>query len=146
MLRKAAGVSSGDSPVALVVEDDDQVRSFVTAVLEREGFRVLTASNGSDGLALCRNTPDVRVLLTDGQMGPGPTGIELAETLLKERPEIKILLISGTPEIGVLAAQRHLEFLQKPFVIRDLLQRIERLIHGKGPGRSESDRRTEMTG
>ena len=139
-------MSSGNVPVALVVEDDDQVRGFVRAVLEREGFHVLTARSGSEGLTLCRHTPDVRVLLTDGQMGDGLTGIELAETLLKERPEIKILLISGTPEMGALAAERHLEFLQKPFVIRDLLRRIERLTHSKGPGRSETGRSNEMTG
>lgn len=139
-------MDSAESPVALVVEDDDQVRNFVTAVLQREGFHVLTARNASEALIVCRRQRNVTVLLTDGQMGSGLTGIELAAILLKEQPELSALLISGTPEIGLLAAERKLEFLEKPFMIRDLLDRLYRVMGPKVPVQSHRDRRKKMTG
>lgn len=120
-------VASNDSPVALVAEDDYQVREFVTALLERKGFRVLSACNGNEALRLCENQPDLRLVLTDGELGPGPNGIQLADILLKTRQGTAILVIAGTPEACVKAAERNLEFLLKPFMIGEFYERLKKL-------------------
>ena len=119
---------SKDSPVALVVEDDDQVRGFVSVVLQRHGFTVLTACDGTVELQMCRDHLDVRLLLADVETSVYPNGIDLADVLLRERPGINVLVISGMPEIGFQAAKRKLEFLEKPFMLRDLIDRLNRIM------------------
>jgi DNA-binding NtrC family response regulator len=122
---------SKQSAVALIVEDDDQVRGFVSVVLQREGFTVLTACDGTEALRMCRDHLDLRLLLTDIETSLYPNGIHLADILLKERPGINILVISGTPEIGFQATKRKLEFLLKPFMMRDLIDRLNRVMQAK---------------
>ena len=123
--------------VALVAEDDYQIRALLVALIEREGFKVVNARNGNEALKICKDHSDLAVLLTDGDLGCGPTGIQLAEFLLKERPSVAILIISGTPAVGTQAAERHLEFLQKPFMIRELSERIKKLMQPIIPVQSE---------
>jgi len=138
-------VRSNERPVALVAEDDYQIRALLVALIEREGFEVVNACNGTEALNICKDHSDLAVLLTDGDLGPGPNGIQIAEFLLKERPSVAILIISGTPAVGTQAAERHLEFLQKPFMIRELSERLKKLMH-PFPVQSERRPKNEITG
>ena len=62
----------------LVVDDEPAIRKLVTAMLTRNGYRVLTADTGENAVRLFKNHPDVDLLLTD-VVAPGMSGPMIAE-------------------------------------------------------------------
>ena len=120
----------GDETV-LLVEDESAVRTFMTQVLERQGYRVLTAEHQASALAVVRSHPDpIHLVITDVVM-PGGSGPELMRALHAVRPDIPALYISGYAD-AVLAQQgtvpKASQFLQKPFSAGDLLARIRQIL------------------
>lgn len=106
----------------LVAEDEDTVRRFVRIVLEKEGLRVLEASNGVEALAVLEREPEVDVLLTDVVM-PQMGGLELADRACADRSELKVVFMSGFVDASTTNAVVHgrrTTFLQKPFDIAEL--------------------------
>ncbi len=129
-----AGMPWGSETV-LLVEDEENVRAATRAVLAMRGYAVLAAENAEAGLAASRAYPGpIHLLLTDVVM-PGMSGPQLAEALAGERPEMRVLFMSGYTDAaivrhGVLPAG--MAFLQKPFppgvllrMMRDVLSRTE---------------------
>lgn len=129
LFRAAEGEISHDAPGAtdtdqadvkpqaasvLVIDDDPDVRGFVVATLEEQGYRVREASDGREGLAeLARETPDLVVL--DFIM-PGLSGAEVASQILAERPDQPILFVSGYSETdAVKRVAPQAPLLAKPF-------------------------------
>ena len=117
----------------LLTEDEEMVRTLVRTVLEFYGYTVLEAGNASDALAQCgSHTGPIELLLTDLLMG-GPGGRELANAFLEQRPQSRVLFMSGYTDD--IAAQQGLiekgnRFIQKPFTpaqlavaVRDALDR-----------------------
>jgi PAS domain S-box-containing protein len=110
-------VPTGNETV-LLVEDEDMVRDLVREILKEYGYRVLSASNGIEGLNLCRNFDGkIHLLVTDVVM-PQMSGRELAENIATLRPETRVLYMSGFTDDaivthGVLADD--MCFIQKPF-------------------------------
>jgi CheY-like chemotaxis protein len=82
----------------LVIDDDDLVRNVITKMLEREGFKVITAVNGKEGVELFYTDP-ADLVITDLIM-PEKDGIETILELKKAFPEIKIIAISGGGQLG----------------------------------------------
>ncbi|MDD5761361.1 MAG: PAS domain S-box protein [bacterium] len=122
------------SETVLVVEDETSVREIVDRVLSAKGYRVLTASDGSEGLRMAGeyNGP-IDLLLTDLVM-PGMGGRQLATRLAAGRPGVKVLFMSGYTEDaisheGVLEAG--LSFIQKPFTSDALLRKVREILDGK---------------
>jgi PAS domain S-box-containing protein len=111
----------------LLAEDEASVRQVATATLERAGYLVLAASDGPDALAMSRAyASPIHLLLTDVVM-PGMHGRELADVLLAERPETRVLFMSGYTDDAVLLRGIRIEevpFQQKPFTPRQLAQRV----------------------
>ena len=107
----------------LFADDDGQVQKFVAALLAKNGYHIILASNGLDALQKARAYESViHLLLSDIEM-PGMTGIELAIQLGRERPDTKILLISGL-DSGLLVLNNGWQFLPKPFMADMLRDRI----------------------
>jgi DNA-binding response OmpR family regulator len=77
----------------LLIDDDSEVRLFLRIALEREGYQVLEADNGRDGVDLFRSAP-VDLVVADIFM-PEKEGIETIRELRLEFPEVKILAVSG---------------------------------------------------
>jgi CheY-like chemotaxis protein len=98
----------------LVVDDDPDVRGFIVASLEEQGYAVQEASDGREGLAVFERTrPDLVVL--DFIM-PGLSGADVAERLLAKHPRQPILFVSGYSETeAVKAAAPGAPLLAKPF-------------------------------
>jgi CheY-like chemotaxis protein len=121
----------------LVVDDECFLVESVSALLEIEGYRVVSAANGKDGLAqLVKESPDL--VLTDLVM-PVADGLELLRGLhaLPDFRSLPVVMMSASPECVALPARpiRVSAFLSKPFGLDELLAVIQRLI-GKGePGR-----------
>ena len=119
----------------LLVEDAQDVRDFVTRVLERAGYTVLAADGAEHAVWLLRQDPTrIDLLLSDVVM-PRMNGRELADLLSRERPGLPVLFMSGYTDStiaqhGVLDASTH--FLHKPFTPDQLLTGIWRALSGGG--------------
>lgn len=115
--------ASNSEKTILFADDDGQLQKFIELLLRECGYRVITAKDGNDALQKAREFAGViHLLLSDVEM-PGMTGIELAIQLNQERPNTKILLISGL-DTGMLVLNNGWQFLPKPFVSDMLRDRI----------------------
>ena len=83
-----------NSATLLIIDDDDVVRASIAAYLEDSGFKVLQANNGRVGLDVFRaESPDI--ILVDLRM-PEMDGLEVLATVVREAPEVPIIVVSGT--------------------------------------------------
>jgi two-component system, cell cycle sensor histidine kinase and response regulator CckA len=127
----------GGSEVVLLVEDEDNIREPAVEILESRGYRVLSAPDASQALAVSDGyAGPIHILVTDVVM-PGLSGSQLASQLVRLRPELLVLYISGYPEDsiahhGVLSEDQH--FLQKPFHPGQFLEKIRAVLDAGGPG------------
>jgi signal transduction histidine kinase len=114
----------------LLVEDEDAVRAACRRILERAGFNVLEASNGPQALAELSERP-IDLLLTDVVMPGGLSGRELADSLQKNRPGLKVLFMSGY-NADAIATRGILEpgvaVVEKPFTTSDLLSKVHEVL------------------
>jgi two-component system cell cycle sensor histidine kinase/response regulator CckA len=107
----------------ILAEDDGPLRKFVSAVLTKGGYNLIIAGDGKEALQKARDFDGIiHLLLSDVEM-PGMTGIELAIQLNQERPDTKILMISGL-DSGMLVLNNGWQFLPKPFMADMLRDRI----------------------
>jgi PAS domain S-box-containing protein len=117
----------------LVVEDEVCVRRLVTRVLQREGLRVLEAENAAAALELSRTFGEpIELLVTDVIM-PGMSGPELSQALRRERPELRVILMSGyTPDAvrsqGLIAPDT--AFVEKPMAPSRLVRAVRDALEG----------------
>ena len=115
----------------LLAEDREVVRSLVVTVLEREGMNVLAAADGAGALALCeRHDGPVDLLLTDVVM-PGLNGDELAARVWAQRPGTPVLYMSGYTEHDAIrrgAADGEVQFIEKPFSPRELVDKVSAVL------------------
>jgi signal transduction histidine kinase len=109
----------------LVVEDEDIIRNLVARTLREHGYEVVEARYASEALERWAERRDeIALVLTDIVM-PGMSGVELAARLDAERPEVRIVLMSGfaDPIAGHhVEAPRTAGFLEKPFTPSELLR------------------------
>jgi two-component system, cell cycle sensor histidine kinase and response regulator CckA len=102
----------------LLVEDQENVRRFLRAVLAKSGYRVVEAVNGSDALAVAGEFIGTIDLLVTDLIMPVMNGQELAERLKMDRPEARILFMSGYAKESIGGRgidMPGLVYLQKPF-------------------------------
>ena len=77
----------------LIIDDEPQIRSMLTLMLEREGYEVVEASDGVAGIKIYRQNP-ADLIITDLIM-PNKDGIGMIIDLKKEFPDVKIIAMSG---------------------------------------------------
>jgi DNA-binding response OmpR family regulator len=99
----------------LVVDDDPGILKFVSELLVASDYRVLTASSGEAALQQSKDYKgEIHLLLSDFQM-PAMSGIELGTQMCVDRPQLKVLMMSGFTG-GMLVLNEGWHFLAKPFV------------------------------
>lgn len=116
----------------LVVDDELQLREVLKEVLEDSGHKVILAEDGNKGLKLFTEQP-FDLVITDLIM-PDKEGLEFITEILKNRPETKIIAISGGGMVGPADYLKTAEMLgarmslEKPFSTHDLIAGVERLL------------------
>ena len=117
----------------LLVEDEDAVRSFAVRALAQRGYRVLEATTGTEALELFRSHHgDVDLVVSDVVM-PEMDGPTLCDELRRERPDLKVIFISGYAEDAFrqhLAENEDFMFLQKPFDLKQLAAAVKAALEG----------------
>jgi DNA-binding response OmpR family regulator len=112
----------------LIIDDDEQLRALLYEILDREGFEVVEATNGAEGLKLYRSQP-ADLVITDLIM-PEKEGVETIMELRHEFPNVRVVAISGggrsggrdyLPIAAQLGARRT---LAKPFSRQEILDAV----------------------
>ena len=120
------------SGTVLLVEDEPMVRSVAERALTRHGYKVITADNGEDALEVLGRGEEIDLLISDVVM-PGMDGPTMVREARKDRPDLKILFMSGYAEeqlrnsINVDKAS----FLPKPFSVQELAEAVKRTLAPK---------------
>lgn len=126
--------AAGGGETILFVEDDAMLRPLGQRMLERLGYRALTAADPAEAMALCEaHGAEIALLLTDVVM-PMMSGRELAERVCALKPEIKVLYMSGytadaIAQRGVL--HEGVNFIGKPFSMEALSKKIREVLDAK---------------
>src|SRR5271165_2620048 len=115
-------MSETQARTILVVDDEPEIRKLVTAMLTRNGYRVLTADTGDNAIRLFRNNPGVDLLLTD-VVAPGMSGPMIADQLAAVSPGLKVVFMSGYDNTQVVqryVVEKGYSLLTKPFTMEQL--------------------------
>lgn len=116
----------------LIIDDENLFREDLAKLLRRRGYQCRTAADGEQGLAVAGEFgPDV--MLCDIVM-PGQSGIELLGEILRICPESFVIMITayGTIDTAVEAFRKGAsDYIMKPLILEDVLQKIERLMEHK---------------
>ena len=128
--EKTAESPRGDETI-LVVEDNDQVRTLAHHTLERLGYTLLQAQDGQQAKSVSDSySGAIDLLLTDVVM-PGENGKALADRLTRDRPDLKVLFMSGytANAIGPHGVLKPgVAFLQKPFQPTELAHKVQSML------------------
>jgi len=116
----------------LVVDDNEQALALVEEALTSRGYKVTVTSKGTEALPILdsKKGESVDLVIIDLVM-PDVDGMELAAKILKKRPDVSILVMSGYADDVVVHGvfeSNNVDFLAKPFSIRDLFSRVTALL------------------
>jgi two-component system, cell cycle sensor histidine kinase and response regulator CckA len=118
----------------LAVDDDRAVLNLLHQVLEEAGYRVLVAGGGWDAVREFESSGPVELLLTDVIM-PDLTGPVLAERLRAQKPDLRVLFISGFHDADLVqrfVTRKGFTLLPKPFTVEALLRVVRQALSGTG--------------
>jgi CheY-like chemotaxis protein len=141
--RTEEGASLSGSETILLAEDEEIVRELARQVLEKQGYRVIAAPNGAAALMMSGSHQGPIHLLISDLIMPDIGGGELASRLVKLRPEIKVLYMSGytgetIAHYGIVDSS--VALLQKPFTLQELARRVRDVLGPRsGPGTCEDN-------
>ena len=117
----------------LLVDDDEQVRLVARSILRRHGYRVIDAKHAGEALLYCEQHPGTIDLLVTDVVMPQMSGPDLAKRLAKDRPDMRVLCMSGYTDESV--SQRgipgtEMAYLQKPITPESLTRKVREVLDG----------------
>jgi len=119
-------------PLILLVDDEPAVRRVTTLILTRHGYDVLLASDGVEALETYRKRKgEIALVILDVTM-PRMGGFMCYERLVEMDPEVRVILCSGYSREDLNARfprHPHVQFVQKPYRIEELLQAVRSLLN-----------------
>jgi CheY-like chemotaxis protein len=126
---EVAGLSGRET--ILLVEDDRSIRTLTQRVLRRYGYTVLVASTAAEAQKLCREQIGTIDLLVSDVIMPDTNGPTLARLLLKDRPRLRVLFMSGytndaIAHHGILDSGA--AFLEKPFTPDAIVRKVRTIL------------------
>lgn len=117
-------------PILLVIDDEENMLALLSKVLGKEGYQILCASSGAEGLSLAEKNP-VKLALVDYSMA-GMDGLSVIQDLKAAHPELPAILITAFPtwEMEKKAqALGCLDYLTKPLDMKRLKERIKNILN-----------------
>jgi two-component system, cell cycle sensor histidine kinase and response regulator CckA len=118
--------------VVLLVDDHSAVRGLIRLALENRGYTVLSATDGQQALELAQQFEGpIHLLLSDIDM-PHLDGIQLAKHIQEQRPETKLLYMSGSADF------KDLPVLRKPFALEALERAVTEILDDAAPPKGAS--------
>ena len=127
----APGLSPKGSAVVLVVEDELPIRMVIADVLSDLGYTVLEAGDSRSGLKILETGTRIDLLITDVGLPEGMNGRQLADAARQQRPDLKVLFITGYAEgaaVGNGLVEQGMQVMTKPFALDALAARIQGII------------------
>ena len=112
--------------MVLVVEDEQSVRALVMEVLQEQGYRGISATDGASALEVLKSEAHVDLLITDVGL-PGLDGPQLVTAALRRRPGLKVLFMTAYAReapVGPAELERPIGVLLKPFTVDALLNHV----------------------
>ena len=132
-VRKAEELTGTET--VLLVEDEESVRTLVSKILQKSGYRLFEAKNGEEALDICmRHNEGVHLVITDVIM-PRMSGRELADRLTASNPDLQVLYISGYTDNAIVhhgVLDSGVAFLEKPFTPGALLRKVREVLDASG--------------
>ena len=130
----------GDGETILLVDDEESVRTPIAQMLRYLGYRVLVAAGGADAMALIDAHPGTPDLLLTDVILAGMNGLQLRDELLKRRPGLRALFMSGyagdvTSTVGLLDEGTNL--VRKPITLQLLQEAVRRSLDAPAPSAGE---------
>jgi PAS domain S-box-containing protein len=126
--------AEGQGETVLLAEDENALRESISTYLNQHGYNVLEATDGADALRVAKEHAEtIQVLITDVIL-PKLSGAELAREVATMSPNAMTLYISGYTDRGLVEydpADPTVGFLQKPFALRVLLEKLGEMIAGR---------------
>ncbi len=122
--------NADDAPLVLVIDDEDAVRGVIGRLLARQGYRVLLASSGQEGIELFEeNAKDIRLVVLDWHL-PGVPGERTFDELLAREPKLRVVLVTGDhhADLGANARQYLACMLLKPFTSAELMLAVNAVL------------------
>ncbi|MFA6545630.1 MAG: PAS domain S-box protein, partial [Limisphaerales bacterium] len=134
-------VPLGHGELLLVVDDEDDIQQVTRSMLECNGYRVITAGDGTDALSqLSKQLNDVKLVITDIMM-PFMDGVQLIRAVHRLSPNMPVVASSGalgmpgqkdrTDEVAGLGVKH---ILHKPYSVETLLRAVHEELHKKPSG------------
>lgn len=121
----------GPAPArCLLVEDDVQVRSALKRIVEGQGFSVVEAGNGIEGLEVLRNEPNVPLCISDIYM-PQMDGVTFLREALRLQPDMAVMMLTGVAEVHTAVECLQvgaLDYISKPVLIDEVRARIAKAL------------------
>ncbi|KIZ35828.1 ATP-binding protein, partial [Rhodopseudomonas palustris] len=130
----APALARGGKETLLVVEDDVLVRNYVMAHLAALGYTANSAATAAEALSMVDGGLEFDLLFTDVILSGGINGRQLADTLCKDRPRLKVLFTSGYTENAIVHHGRldaGVHLLAKPYRRAQLAQMLRLVLDGK---------------
>ncbi|MEJ8404828.1 PAS domain S-box protein [Brevundimonas vesicularis] len=128
-VEQAPRAQAGET--VMVVDDEPTVRMLVAEILHELGYQCIEASDGAAGLKLLQSGARIDLLVTDVGLPGGMNGRQMADAARIDRPDLKVLFITGYAENAVVG-NGHLDpgmhVMTKPFAMEALGSRIRELI------------------
>ena len=128
---QAAAVASSTGAVVLLVEDEALVRLVVVGLLSDLGYKVLEAVDGRSGLRFLDADTHIDLLITDVGLPGGINGRQLADAARQQRPNLKVLFITGYAEsstVGGNLLENGMQVLTKPFKMAGLAAKVQSIL------------------
>jgi CheY-like chemotaxis protein len=116
--------------VVLVVEDNDEVRTYSVMILKELGYQVLQAANADEAIAVMKSRRRIDLLFTDVVL-PGASGRVLADTAATLRPKLKVLFTTGYSRNAIVHHGRldpGVQLISKPFTFEQLAGRVRDIL------------------
>jgi len=124
-------VSPAEAHTVLLVEDEDSVRNVASEILRGIGYKVMEASDAREALRLFQAAHSVDLLVTDVGLPNGMNGRQLADALREQRPELKVLFITGFADVAAVGeglATAGMQVLTKPFSMSTFASKVQSMV------------------